>query len=256
MVRQSWLRFVLGIAIVGMGTSSMAQERATLRGRFVFDGTQPVPEKLVPDKDTAVCGKHQLVREQLVVGPDGGLANVGVWLLTKGIVPPADAAPPAAAVMDNKDCRFEPHVVLLRAGQALELKNSDPVGHNVMATPQSNPTFNILIPANGSQTIKSLTRSERLPFEVKCSIHPWMNGWVVLQDNPFVAVSDRDGRFEIQGLPADKKLDFQVWQEKVRFVKNVSIGSTKTSPFGRFSMTLKAGVNDLGDIKVPPAALK
>lgn len=251
-----WLSGVIVTVLSLIGTCGSAQDQAIIKGRFVYDGTPPVPEKLAPDKDSEVCGKHTLVREQVTVGKDGGLANVGVWLSSKGIAPPADAPAPGAAVIDNKDCRFEPHVIVLRTGQPLELKNSDPVGHNTMASPQNNPTFNVLIPANGSQTVKSLMRAERMPFEVKCSIHPWMNAWVVLQDHPFTAVSGPDGSFEIKGLPAGKKLEFQVWQEKARYLKNVDVGSTKTSAFGRFSLTLKPGENDLGVIKVPASAFK
>jgi hypothetical protein len=256
MVQRVWLQVLVGVGFLWIGSSVVAQELATLKGHFVYDGEPPAPEKLVPDKDTEVCGKHTLVREQVAVGKDGGLANIAVWLNTKGIAAPADAPSPGPVVLDNKDCRFEPHIVVLRTGQPLELKNSDPVGHNTMASPQNNSTFNVLIPANGTQSIKSLTRPERMPFEVKCSIHPWMNAWVILQDGPFVAVTGADGGFEIKGLPTGKKLEFQVWQEKVRFLKNIKLGSTTTSAFGRFSLTLTPGENDLGTIKVSPAALK
>ena len=122
--------------------------------------------------------------------------------------------------------------------------------------PKSNASFNILIPANGAQTVTNLTKAERTPFEGKCSIHPWMNGWIVLQDGPFAALSGDDGRFEIKGLPVDKPLDFQLWQEKARYLKNLPVNGKNSNAFGRFTATLKDGDNDLGEIKVPASAFK
>lgn len=229
--------------------------QATLKGRFVYEGTPPTAEDIKPDKDVEICGKHHLVRQQLVVSKEGGLANAAIWLTTKGVKAPGDA-PSTPAVIDNKECRFEPHMLVLRAGQPLEIKNSDPAGHNTMGTPQTNPGFNVLVPANGSQTVKNLAKAERLPFEVKCSIHPWMNAWILLQDGPFAAVSDAEGRFEIKGLPAGKSLDFQLWQEKAHSLKNLAVGEKKTNAFGRFNITLKDGENDLGEVKVPASAFK
>ena len=246
---------IAAITCAALISGAEAHGQATLKGRFVYDGTPPTPEKITPTQDAAICGKHNLVRQQLVVGKDGGLANVVLWLTTKGIAAP-DAAPSTPAVLDNKGCHFEPHVLLMRAGQPLEIKNSDPAGHNTKGSPKSTPEFNILIPANGSQTVKTLTKAERQPFEVQCSIHPWMNGWILIQDGPFAAVTDADGRFEIKGLPEGKPLEFQLWQEKARNLKNLPVGSKKTSAFGRLPITLKSGENDLGDIKVPASAFK
>lgn len=255
MKTRSWLPASMVFVVAAIGACGEAHGQATLKGRFVYDGAPPAPEKITPSQDAAVCGKHNLVREQVVVDKNGGLANVAIWLSTKGIEAPSET-PTTPAVIDNKECRFTPHVLLLRAGQPLEIKNSDALGHNTKGTPRNNAEFNVLIPANGSQTIKNLTRAERQPFEVQCSIHPWMNAWIVLLDGPFAAVSGPDGSFEIKGLPEGKKLEFLVWQEKARYLKNVGVGSAKTSAFGKFSLTLKAGENDLGTIKVPASVFK
>jgi uncharacterized protein (DUF2141 family) len=39
-------------------------------------------------------------------------------------------------------------------------------------------------------------------FKIKCDVHPWMSSWVGVFDNPFFAVTDADGSFELAGLPA------------------------------------------------------
>jgi hypothetical protein len=77
-----------------------------------------------------------------------------------------------------------------------------------------------------------------------------MKGYVIVAEGPFAAASKEDGTFEITGLPAGKPIDFQVWQERGGHVKDVTIDGKKTTwAMGKFKMTLKPGVNDLGTIK-------
>jgi len=232
--------------LLALTASTGYGETATLKGKFVLDGAVPKPEAITPTKDVEVCGKHKLERESLVVGADGGIQNIFIWAPK---VKAEGEKPAGPAVMDNKDCRFNPHVLAMQAGQVLELKNSDPVGHNTEAHPRNNPQFNMLIPANGKIDIKDLTKAEKLPFEVKCAIHPWMKGYVLVTEGP-VAVSKADGSFEITGLPADTQVEFQVWQERGGYVKDVTVDGKKTTwGFGRFKMKLKPGENDMGTIK-------
>jgi hypothetical protein len=115
------------------GLAASAEEWGTVKGRFVFGGTAPAATDLKADKDMEVCGKHKLVSEELVVGADKGIANVVVFVRDKDVKvhPDAAAAAKAAkAVLDNKDCKFTPHVIAVQTGQQLVIKNSDTVGHN------------------------------------------------------------------------------------------------------------------------------
>jgi hypothetical protein len=133
-------------------------------------------------------------------------------------------------------------------GQKLKIGNSDTVGHNSNVTGQG---FNPIIPANNHAEFEPKTLSLIVPNQVTCNIHPWMVGWVFVRPDPFFAVSAADGTFEISGLPVGEELEFQAWQERAGFVANVNLdGKATTWTRGRFTQKLKAGVNDLGQIKV------
>lgn len=245
---------VLALAAATATTASAGN----LKGKFVLDGKAPAPSKLKVDKDAAVCapGGMAPVDESLVVGEDGGIANIVVALYLKpGAKKPAVPASFAEAKkkpaeLDNTKCRFEPRVTIVYAGQELILKNSDSVGHNVKANLLGNTPFNDLIPGGGQLTKTSLKVEEKLPAEASCSIHPWMRGYIVVKEDPFVAVSAKDGSFEIKGLPAGE-WTFRAWQERSGFVEEVKIGGKATKwEKGRFEVKITDKDTDLGEIKV------
>ena len=244
------------VALCLCKAQARAEEWGNLTGRFVFDGKAPTPEKLSINKDQEYCGKPPpLVDESLIVGKDGGLANVVVWLRTKDVKPHPDyeKAATAKVTIDNKRCRFDPRVVTYRIGQPLEIKNSDSdgVAHNTNATLVANDSFNIQLPVGTAQDIKPLANMEPVPATIVCNIHTWMKGYLVVLATPYVAVSDENGKFEIKNLPAGKEFEFQVWQEKPGNVTKAKIdGKDAGWTRGRFKYTIKAGNNDLGEIKL------
>ncbi len=215
---------------------------ATLSGTFEFDGVAPKPAPIIADKDGEVCGKHPLFDESIVVGPGGGLANMAIWVRTPKVAvnPKYEGQAGRDVVLDNKNCRFEPHVSLMRTSDKLTIKNSDPVGHNSKLEPIKNPAFNSIIAA-GASVEDRLPQEETLPVKVGCSIHPWMGGWIVVRSDPYAAISDQDGHFSIADLPAGKELEFQLWQEKVGFPKDVEVDGVKVDGKGRFKLKLAPG---------------
>ncbi|MCA9167976.1 MAG: hypothetical protein KDB23_09925 [Planctomycetales bacterium] len=256
------LRF-LTILLAAAGSASVARaDWGTLTGQFVLDGAAPAATPVNVTKDEAFCGKHGLVDESISVNSsNNGISGIIVFLSVdrgkKAPTPHPDYESTATAEVriDNKNCRFEPHVVLLRTGQTLVVGNVDPVGHNSKIDTIKNPPINPIIPAN--QTIQQVFgKEERLPCSISCSIHPWMKGWVVIKDSPYMAVTDADGKFEIKNLPTGK-FKFQAWQESPGYITSVSVGGKKTKwSKGTFEQEIKAGDNDLGEIKVPLASLK
>lgn len=238
-----------------IATAASAQEWGSLKGRLVFDGPVPKADKIDVNKDQQFCGKFGLLDESLVVNSENnGLANVVIWLY----VPRGDDKPaihdsyaksleePVTA--DNTKCRFEPHVVAMRAGQKLVIKNSDQVGHNTKVDTFTNNPFNYTVPVGG-EIDHTFTEAERLPVQMSCSIHPWMKAWLVVQDHPYVAVTDKDGNFEIKNIPVGT-WKFQFWQEKSGYLKETSLGSGATDNRGRAELAIKPGEVDLGTIKV------
>jgi hypothetical protein len=239
----------IAVAILATVGSMASAQTATIKGKFVYDGDPPKPVQIECNKDQATCCTMPHFDKSLVVGKDGSIANIVVYVRTRGLKAPADvlAKHKEPVLLDNKTCVFEPHVVGVVTGQKLVIGNSDNVGHNTNIAAQG---FNPIVPAGGKveSTPKTVTL---IPNEVSCNIHPWMKAWVLVRPDPFFAVSKEDGSFEISGLPVGKEVEFQVWQEKSGFVTDVKLdGKTTAWARGRFKQKLKAGDNDLGEIKV------
>ena len=93
--------------------------------------------------------------------------------------------------LDQQDCRYKPHVVGVRAGQRLAIRNNDDTLHNVHALPNANGEWNRGQAFKGMVDEKIFTaRDVMVPF--KCDVHSWMHAFVGVMDHPYYAVT-RDG---------------------------------------------------------------
>jgi hypothetical protein len=227
--------------------ASVATGWGNLTGKFVFDGPRPDPAKLDVNKDIEVCGKYNLVNEELVVDKDGGIANVVIYVRSKDVKVHPDAAKLAEAkpLCDNHGCRFEPHILGVLVGQTCVLHNADTVAHNMNCQPLGDQGINPLIPPMG-EFLHKFGRAQSIPTPITCNIHPWMKGYILPRDNPYFAVSKPDGSFELANLPAGE-LEFQAWHEKKGYL------SLDGWDKGRFKQTIQPGENSLEVKKIPAA---
>lgn len=254
---------LLALATIVTGGAVQAADWGDLSLTLTYDGAPPEAKKLDANKDQAVCGKMPLFDESLVVNSKNkGLANVVVTLYLKpgsakpAVHPDYEKTAKDEVVMDNLGCRFEPHITILRSTQTLVLQNSDPIAHNIKADLLNNPPFNPIIPG-GAKLKQTLKAEERLPVPVSCSIHPWMQGRLMVRDNPYFAVSDKEGKVEIKNLPAGK-WTFQFWHEVPGFVQEAKQGgkAVKWAKGRMENVTIKAGANDLGTFAIPASVFK
>jgi plastocyanin len=208
--------------------ATMVTNGGTIKGTVTFQGTPPTPQKIEVTKDTNVCGAEGAkVSEALVVGPGGGIANVVVRLagITKGA---ALASPAAKPTLDQKVCQFRPHVVMLPAGSALSVINSDGILHNVHTYGEANPPINKAQPGFKKQIELQFDKPE-FPIRVECDAHPWMKGWIVVQDHPYYAVTDQSGGFTLSNVPPGD-YDLEAWQETLgRKTAKVSVPADGTA---------------------------
>jgi hypothetical protein len=229
---------------------------ATLKGRFIFAGAPGDAKPLIVDKDTEVCSKGGMKlydRSLMVDVSTKGLANVVLFLRNSSRV--KEPVPTDALVFDQKNCEFLTPVFAARVGQPIDVKNSDPIGHN---TNISGTSFNQLIPA-GESTVFTAGRETGLPVTVTCNIHPWMKAYAVFREDGYVAVSAPDGSFTIPNLPAGEPLEFQVWHERSTGRSGaISLDQPelKWNAKGRFKIQLEEDeVRDLGTLEVPADAI-
>jgi hypothetical protein len=254
-MRRDFVRAAVASGIGVLGSSTVAStgpaaetdQWGDLVGRFVYDAPPPERERLKVDKDVACCGKFDIRDETLIVGADRGLANVFLYVRSRGVAicPELEQSVEDKVVLDNRDCIFQPHCLTIwYPEQALEIVNSDPVGQNVAFSPPFDTPVNVVLPVD-SKTTHHFHRSQNAPVKIVCNYHPWESGYVLPRDDPYAAVSAADGSFRIQKLPVGK-LEFQVWHERVGFVVSPAW------PRGRFEITIRPGLNDLGIIKLSP----
>ncbi|NLZ00019.1 MAG: hypothetical protein GXY25_05725 [Pirellulaceae bacterium] len=218
-----------------------------LTGRLVYDGAAPERERLVVDKDVDCCGKFDIRDESLMVGADGGLMNVYVYLRSKvrAIPPELQKTVEKQVLLDNRDCIFIPHCMKIwNSRQEFYIKNSDPVAQNVAFSPDLDQPANIVIPVDTDATWK-FNRPQRKPVPIACNYHPWESAYILPVDHPYVAITSDDGTFTIRRLPLGE-LEFQFWHERTDFLE------TRDWPRGRLTVAIRAGLNDLGTIKLPP----
>ena len=176
-----------------------------VKGKVVLKGT-PLPEKPIAAlKSDANCGKAnpaaQVTTRNYVVAADGGLVNVLVSVkqgLTGSFTAPANKP-----LVDQKGCMYEPYISAVMVGQKFEIRNSDPFLHNVNATAKLNKGFNFAQASAGQINEKSFDKAEQVRFA--CNVHPWMIAYVNVLENPFFALTNDKGEFELPaGLPPGK----------------------------------------------------
>jgi plastocyanin len=188
---------------------------ATVAGKITLEGALPAnqPIRMNADPACVAANKGQNPTQETFVGEGGSLGNVFVYVQSglTGSFP----APATAVVLDQKGCRYVPHVFGVQVGQPIEIINSDPTLHNVHATPKTNSEFNTAQPIQGMKTTHTFTAKEAdvvVPF--KCDVHGWMNASVGVLDHPYFAVSSADGSFSIPNLPPGT-YTLAAWHERL-----------------------------------------
>ena len=178
-----------------------------VKGVVKFTGAAPAPVVLKREADP-FCAKTKMNDETVVVNPNGTLKNVAVRVI-KGAAPTAAPATPQQIVVDQNNCMYRPRVTTAVANQKIIIRNSDPVLHNVHAYLGTATTFNRAQPKGSKDVEQSFTAGVH---RLKCDVHPWMTGWVVANDNSYVAVTGDNGEFALNLPPGTYTLE--AWHEK------------------------------------------
>jgi hypothetical protein len=201
---------------------TVAAGYGSLVGTIVFDGEAKalpplVGESDIKPEDRPVCAAHPIPNESLEVNPaNKGLANCVIFLEKRPAnIKPELAKPPAEPVIfDQKGCVFLPHVLVVQVGQPLLVVSDDGIPHNTHTRPKRNSEFNqVIAPKDRDGKPCNYKKPESVPLTVVCDLHNWMKAYHFPIDHPYFAVTDKDGKFKIDGLPAGKH-SFNVWHER------------------------------------------
>jgi hypothetical protein len=211
---------------------------ATIKGKVTLDGDPPEKVILEDVKKHAECmakdaPEYTKIDQTWLVGPDSALPNVAIWVKApKGqyfkLKKEQTDLKGKVVKLEQPHCAFEPHVLALfpsyydgeeqkSTGQKFEVVNNAKFPHNTLIEGDAlkNPTWNSgQIPGDKNEVKEVPARKPQdTPLNVKCDIHSWMRAKIWVFDNPYHAVTGKDGTFEIKNVPAGVKLHIVAWHE-------------------------------------------
>jgi hypothetical protein len=199
-----------------------------ISGMVTFTGMPPSAGMIDMAEEPTCAEKHGdggAMTETVVVGPDGGLANV--FLYVKEGLSGQTFPTPEAAVLDQDGCVYHPHVLGLQIGQDMIIRNSDGLLHNINASPSENRPFNVSQPVN-MDTERSF-RSAEVMIPLRCDVHGWMSAYVGVLEHPYHSVSGADGAFSLETLPPGDYV-IEAWHEAYgTLTQNVTVATGETA---------------------------
>ena len=180
----------------------------TIHGTVRFLGSVPAARTVEVTEDADACGETVQI-QTLEVGSGQGLANTVVSLtdISQGVALGASASPRG---IDQRGCRFTPHTQLAGIGQVVEIRNSDPVSHNIHTLAFDNRPINKMQPPALEKLEVTFSAPEKV--KVKCDIHEWMSGWIIVIDHPYHDITGADGSFVLENVPPGT-YTLEVWHE-------------------------------------------
>ena len=191
------------------------EDGGTIKGTVKWQGALPHLVASEINKDPQICdplGQKRRDLERLLVAPNGGVANTVVFLrnITRG---KAMDLPASRRFLNQKTCRYEPHILLVPLDATLTVKSNDPLLHTVQMT--GNADYNLPFTADGQVIDRPMVREGTV--DLRCNVHVWMNGEMIVAPHPYYTVTDASGNFELTQVPPG---DYEIvaWHEGWRVV--------------------------------------
>ncbi len=193
-----------------------------IRGVVHFMGRTPAAATEPVSENQSVCGSSVKL-PRLALGKENGVRHAFLYL--EGVPASKSAAAPQPVLIDQKNCQYVPHVVVVPVGTRLEITNSDSILHNVhgivVAQQGMKTLFNIAQPVRGQRTLVEPALTDSGIVTLSCEAgHPWMSAYVFVADNPFVVTTNDDGEFVIPNVPAGT-YGLKLWHEGITLKRNI-----------------------------------
>lgn len=205
-LKEEWLkmnnnRILLTTLISLFAAGIVYGQTGMISGTVKFTGTPPHMQPFKVTFNNNVCGTEKSL-QRLVLGKDGSVANAIVYV--EGLKGKAERVSPSEYVIDQNDCSYTPHVLIVGHGNAFTVVNSDAVFHNIHGYYSSShkTAFNLAEPVKGMKLIQKV----KAPgiYLLRCDVHPWMNAYVFVTGNGYAAETNKAGEYIISGVPAGK----------------------------------------------------
>lgn len=254
-------RFIYLLFLVGLAVSAYAQDYkvvsvvdgGTISGTVKWSGAVPRSFEIPITKDPQICdpdGKKTTSLDRLIIGPDSGVANTVVYLRNVSSGKAFDL-PPQRRHLDQKTCRYVPHILLVPVSEALTMQSSDATLHTIHM--QGAATYNLPFPFPNQPTSRTMAAPGLVSLRCNGG-HVWMNAEMMVVKHPYYAVTDETGRFEFTDVPpgtyqivawhegwnlagkeqsfdvlTEKKVDRPVFSEAKTWEKSVTVGGNQTA---------------------------
>jgi hypothetical protein len=239
---QIMLKTIPTLLLIVHCSVATADEWGSIGGQIIVEGEIPECIVLIAKdaevKDKEVCSAKEHLAEDLIIDKDSrGLANVFVYLAKKPKkIHPDLIEPPAEAISaEYKDCQLIPHCLVGRVRQNIAIGNADTIAHNPHMHALRNPQLgSLLAPRTKVPLIFRCRIAEPTPFKFGCDFHPWISAYWLIVDHPYAALTDKDGKFQIDDLPVGDH-NFRIWHERFgdidkKYTVSVTVGDPVELP--------------------------
>ena len=212
----------------------------TISGKVTVDGPTPKQKVIDMSKEPACAKDYPAATppttETATMGSGNTLADVVVYISAGAN--DEGKVPSQAVTLDQKGCRYIKHVTALQVNQDMKISNSDPTSHNIHPLAKTNREWNKSQPPGTAPLDAKFDQAEFIP--VKCNIHPWMHGYIVVLKTAHFSVTDKDGGFSLKDLPPGK-YTVTAWQETFGTqTQDVTIGGAGETKSVNFTFKGKA----------------
>ena len=193
-----------------------------IRGIVRLQGALPKPASEAIKEHQEICG-HDVSLPRITLGEANGVQDTFVYL--DGIEETRTFAPPQSVLVDQKQCQYSPHVMVVPVGTKIEITNSDPILHNVhglqMTDEGMQTIFNIAQPVRGQRTTVEPALTKPGLVYLACEAgHAWMNAYIYVASHPYVTTTNRAGEFVMPAVPVGT-YRIKIWHEGVTRKRNI-----------------------------------
>ena len=200
----SLLIFLFAAAVAAFSQSDYkvvtVTDGGTISGTVKWSGSVPRPLEFPVTKDPQICdpdSRKNVDLERLIIGPQSGVANTVVYLkdISRG---KAMDLPEQRRHLDQKHCRYIPHILLVPENGPLTMMSSDATLHTIHMDGAA--SFNLPFPFTDRPTTRNMPTPGLV--HLRCNGgHVWMNAEMFVARHPYYAVTDESGRFEFTDVP-------------------------------------------------------